>query len=230
MREDSMPSGSGPRVALICLHADPVLPAGVAEGGGTHSYLRELLGFLEETGSHHILFTRWADAAAPAVERTSRLGQVRRLRIGDPGPLDKRELPRLHSVTLGALGEALDQWGRPDLLHSVYWNSGEAAMDHARANRLPFVHTVISNGWRRAQMGFLDQPAERVPTERRVFGAASRIFCISPQERDDLVAAYGVSPERVAVVGRPVAAPYLDPARDGNGAPRPKRLAAATRA
>jgi hypothetical protein len=215
---------------MICLHADPVLAPGVAEGGGTHSYLREMLGFLEDSGSHHILFTRWADAAAPAVERTSRLGEVRRLRIGDPGPLDKRELPGLHRVTLAALGEAVDQWGRPDLLHSIYWNSGEAAMDYGQANALPFVHTVISNGWRRAEMGLLDQPEERLPTERRVFAAARRIFCICPQERDDLVAAYGVSEERVTVVGRPVAAPFLDPPRDRNGAPRPKRLNAAARA
>ena len=28
---------------MISLHADPTVPAGIGEGGGTHSYIRDLL-------------------------------------------------------------------------------------------------------------------------------------------------------------------------------------------
>ena len=165
-----------PRVVLICLHADPATPAGVGEGGGTHSYLRELLHFLGRRGTDHMLLTRWANPEAPEMQRTSSCGWLRRLRIGAPGPLDKRLLAGLHATTVAAVSEALDEFGSPDLLHSVYWNSGQAAMDVAAERGLAFVHTVISNGWRREASGQRDQPAVRVAIERRVFHAARRIF------------------------------------------------------
>ncbi len=67
---------------------------------------------------------------------------------------------------------------------------------------LRFVHTVISNGWRRWHEGAHDQPPTRLDVERQVFGAAFAIFCISAQERSDLVENYSVDPRKIAVVGR----------------------------
>lgn len=212
--------GAAPRVVLICLHADPATPPGVGEGGGTHSYLRELLRFLGRAETAHIVLTRWADPQLPQVQRTSSCGWLRRLRIGPPGPLDKRLLAGLHATTVAAVSEALDEFGSPELLHSVYWNSGQAAMDVAAERGLAFVHTVISNGWRREASGQFDQPPQRVAIERRVFQAAHRIFSICTQERNDLIHAYGVTADKIVVVGRPVAGVFQSPARDPLGRPR----------
>jgi D-inositol-3-phosphate glycosyltransferase len=222
--KSSRGSRGATKLILICLHADPIAPSGIGEGGGTHAYLRELLAHLDRSGSDHLLLTRWADPSLPEFERTSARGQVRRLPIGPVGPLDKRRLAALHAVTVQGVSDALDTFGRPSLLHSVYWNSGQAAMDVAAARGLPFVHTVISNGWRREASGYHDQPVERIGIERLVFNAARRVFCICPQERDDLVDAYGVPIERTVIVGRPVAPTFLMPARDGYGNPRAKAL------
>lgn len=196
------------------------MPAGVGEGGGTHSYLRELMRFLGRSEIDHILLTRWADPELPQVQRTSSHGWLHRLRIGPPGPLDKRLLAGLHATTVAAVTEVFDEFGPPDLLHSVYWNSGQAAMDVAAERGLAFVHTVISNGWRREASGQDDQPPERIAIERRVFHAAHRIFSICSQERNDLVHAYGVPAERIVVVGRPVGSAFENPARDMLGRPR----------
>ena len=218
--DGSLAEHAAPRVALICLHADPTTPAGVGEGGGTHSYLRELLRFLTRCKTDHILLTRWADPDLPEMQRTSQCGWLRRLRIGAPGPIDKRLLAGFHSTTVAAVSDALDEFGTPGLLHSVYWNSGQAAMDVSAERGLPFVHTVISNGWRREASGQHDQPPERVAIERRVFQAAHRIFSICSQERDDLIRAYGVPADRIVVVGRPVGDAFRTPARDLLGRPR----------
>jgi glycosyltransferase involved in cell wall biosynthesis len=211
---------SAPRVALICLHADPASPPGVGGGGGTHSYLRELLAFLDGTGREHLLLTRGTGGGLAEFERVSAHGVIRRLRIGPLAPMDKRRLPAFHAATVDGVARALAEWGKPTVIHSVYWNSGQAAMDYSRAEGIPFVHTVISNGWRRLESGRDDQPPERLPTEGLVFNAAQRVFCVSAQERDDLIAGYGVPVERLLVVGRPVAPAFLYPAHGPSGQPR----------
>lgn len=228
MGQDEGAEGSGTgesplRLALISLHADPSTPAGLGGGGGTHSYVRELLSYLAAESIKHLLLTRRTGSELPEFEPTSPTGAVRRLQIGALAPMDKRLLPRMHAETLDRVGEALSSWGAPDLVHSIYWNSGEAAMDYSRSIGVPFVHSVISNGRRREMSGYRDQPAERIPTECRVFNAAAAIFCVSTQERDDLAALYTVPAERLLVVGRPVAPAYLRPAHDPAGQPRARR-------
>jgi hypothetical protein len=199
----------------------------VGEQGGTHSYLRELLSFLDRSGGRHLLLTRWADPQRPERERTSARGSLRRLPIGPVGPIDKRRLDDFHSAIVAGVLQSIGDFGCPDLLHSVYWNSGRAAMDVAAQLGRPFVHTVISNGWRRQASGYHDQPPGRLIVERAVFQAARRLFCICSQERDDLVSAYDVPADRIAIVGRPVAPAFRHPARNGLGEPRarPARIA-----
>ena len=43
---------------IISLHADPAMPPGVSEWGGTHTYMRELLTELYEEKYNIILLTR----------------------------------------------------------------------------------------------------------------------------------------------------------------------------
>lgn len=212
------------RVVLICLHADPTGSPGVDGAGGTHSYLRELLAYLEAQGCEHLLLTRRAASHLPEHERSSARGSIHRLQIGPLGPIDKRRLSEFHPQTLHLVTKVLTSWRAPSIVHSVYWNSGQAAMDYSRITGIPFVHTVISNGWRREQCGYADQGSERIPTERLVFNAARRVFCICAQEKADLVTAYQVPADRIIVVGRPIASSFLDPAHDWLGEPRPKRF------
>lgn len=213
-------SSSQPSIVLICLHADPTSAPGIGDGGGTHRYLRELLEVLARSAIPHLLLVRKASADLPTEERVSPFGRLIRVDIGPPGKLDKRLLDQFHHVTVRRILESLAQYGMPELLHSVYWNSGRAAADLSRRLMIPFVHTVISNGWRRLNAGYSDQLPVRIDVERQIFHSAERVFCICSQERDDLIAHYGVPPERIIVVGRPVARQFLSPCRNGIGEPR----------
>jgi D-inositol-3-phosphate glycosyltransferase len=165
------------------------------------------------------VLTRWADPSLPEQETLSSKLRIVRLRIGEIGPIDKRLLPSLHYESLSAARSALFEVPNLTLIHSVYWNSGRVAMELASPLGIPFVHTVISNGWRRQLHGLLDQPPDRLATERNVFEAAFWIFCVALQERNDLVDHYGLDPSRILLVGRPVARVFQDPSRDELGNP-----------
>jgi D-inositol-3-phosphate glycosyltransferase len=206
-------------LTLITLHADPATPSGTDEGGGTHSYVRELMLGLPKRGWSLTVLTRWADSRLPERETVSSSVRIKRLRINGVCQMDKRLLADLHAVSLTEAHAALAAEPKVDLLHSVYWNSGRVAMDISDQLGLPFVHTVISNGWRRWHQGAQDQSSGRIEIEKQVFASAFAIFCVSGQERADLVEHYAVDPDKLFVVGRPVAFSFRHPCRDEWGSP-----------
>lgn len=203
---------------LICLHADPTMPSGVSDGGGTHAYLRELTAGLAMRGVTCHLVTRRQSPDLPHEVRVSPLTMLHRLDIGPDGRLDKRLLNTFNDQTVAGL-DAL--WGRlplpPRILHSVYWNSGRAAMALSEIRGVPFVHTVISNGRGRSQRGATGNAENREEIEEVVFKKAAKIFSISQEEKADLVTLYGLDPQKILVVGRPVDSAYVSPAQDALG-------------
>lgn len=205
-------------LALISLHADPATPSGVGGGGGTHAYVRELIVGLGRSGSCVTVLTRWAHPELPEEEVLGATVRIVRLRIGSVAPLDKRCLNALHTTSLTAASAALRN-SRVDLLHSVYWNSGQVALDLSKTLECPFVHTVISNGWRRMHEGARDQPPDRIHVERRVFQGAFAIFCVSGEEQKDLIRHYGVEARKTIIVGRPVSFAFRHPCHDEWGRP-----------
>lgn len=207
-------------VHIISLHADPASGAGAAGGGGTHSYLRELLTALPRRGRGVTVVTRRTAHELAAHQPLSRSAEIFRVQIGALAPIEKRLLDGLHSASQHAVRAALLASRAPvRLLHSVYWNSGRVALELARELGVPYVHTVISNGKRRAEADVEENDARREEVEQQVFDGAFRIFCICPAERDDLVSLYGVDPAKIVVVGRPVSIEFLVPQHDELGAP-----------
>jgi D-inositol-3-phosphate glycosyltransferase len=208
------------RVAIVSLHADPSSAPGAEGGGGTHSYVRELLVSLPARGWSCVAVARWADAELPERQQISPDAGIVRVRIGDVAPIDKRMLDGMHEESLARVREAiLSSLPAPRLLHSVYWNSGRVAADLACELGLRFVHTVISNGARRKLEGASENAERRIATESRVFSEAFRIFCVSPEEADDLTSLYDVDPEKIVVVGRPASIAFLRPSHDERGRP-----------
>jgi glycosyltransferase involved in cell wall biosynthesis len=206
-------------VVLITLHADPTAAPGFGDGGGTHAYVRELMFGLTRNSWRVTVMTRWSNPNLPQEEAISPRLRLIRLRVGEVQAIDKRLLDGLHAVSFGAARAALKDIHDAALLHSVYWNSGRLAMDLGHDMGIPFVHTVISNGWRRWCRGVHDEAATRRGVEHQVFSRAAAIFCVSRQERTDLIEHYGVEPGKVVIVGRPVASSFLRPCHDESGQP-----------
>nr|VFJ87811.1 MAG: Glycosyl transferase 4-like domain-containing protein [Candidatus Kentron sp. LFY] len=206
---------------LISLHADPTQPSGALEGGGTHAYLRELATGLAMRGqSCHIATRRQSSDLSPEV-RVSPLTTLHRISIGPPGALDKRLLNEFHHQTIAELERLIMRLPvQPRLLHSVYWNSGRAAMTLSQSLGLPFVHTVISNGRGRRLRGASGNARDREQVENQVFNSAICLFCISEAEKRDLIELYGVDSGKIRVIGRPVEPVFLSPAHNELGHPR----------
>lgn len=208
-------------VLIISLHADPVQASGGGEGGGTHAYLRELLRALAFNRRHAAVVTRLASPHLPISQRLSDFTALYRIQLGLIATMDKRLLDSFHADTVDQIATIIRQLTWPvHILHGVYWNSSRAAMDLSRQLGIPFVQTVISNGRRRFEQGYRDDAAERIAIEIETYAAASAIFCISGEEREDLIRLYGIDAGKLHVVGRPVPLPFRQPAQEKDGTPR----------
>jgi len=216
-----VPQNEPANALIISLHADPVQPSGCIEGGGTHAYVREMLRGLAYKCRYASVVTRHADPNLPADQRLSDFTAIHRIQLGEIAPIDKRFLNTFHDRTVKLIAEIIHNQKWPiHILHGVYWNSGRAAMDLSCQFGIPFVQTVISNGRRRLQQGYLDNADSRIEIETELYRAAAAIFCISSEERNDLIHLYGVDPDKLHVVGRPVPLPFRYPAQGNDGTPR----------
>lgn len=205
---------------IISLHADPTLPAGIGAGGGTHSYIRELLTYFSNKDINILLITRKDHANLTDYDEISDCCKIQRIIIKDENPIDKKELYTFHNTSLVKTEQVLTKLNyKPDLIHSIYWNSGQVAKDLSQRLSIPYVHTVISNGLRRQKAGMVETLIQRSKIEKEVFLSAAYIFCITPSERDDLVNLYHISPQKIMVLGRPVSDDFLYPSHDEFGMP-----------
>ncbi len=85
---------------IISLHADPAMPPGVSEWGGTHTYMRELLTELYEEDFNIILLTRKVYEQQGDIDEVSPFCKIIRLTLGEFGNFDKRNLFALLDKTL----------------------------------------------------------------------------------------------------------------------------------
>ena len=169
------------KLLMISLHADPTSPAGIGEGGGTHSYVRELLTFFSNTNTEILLVTRKSHPALPNYEEVSDTCKIQRVIIKDEYPIDKKELYSLHNISLQKTEQVLNDFNfHPDIIHSIYWNSGHVAKELSDKLQIPYVHTVISNGLRRKITGMSEMLEQRYKIEREIFESATYIFVSPP--------------------------------------------------
>lgn len=205
---------------MISLHADPTSPAGIGEGGGTHSYVRELLTYFATKDISILLISRKSNPDLPEDETISENCRIKRIIIKDENPIDKKELYVLHDISLHKTETVLNKLKyKPDLIHSIYWNSGQVARELSMKLNIPFVHTVISNGLKRQEAGMQEILEQRFKSEKEVFQSASYIFCITPSERRDLIELYQIDAKKIMIPGRPISKDFLYPAHDDFGMP-----------
>ena len=205
---------------MISLHADPTVPAGIGEGGGTHSYIRELLTYYSNVNINVLLITRKCSPDLPEYEQISETCKIYRIIVNGEYPIDKKELFKLHNISVNKTINVLKTTVfKPTLIHSIYWNSGQVAAELSQFFKIPFVHTVISNGLRRKEAGMKEAIEERFSVEKNVFQNASYIFCITPAEKKDLIELYQIDPNKTVIPGRPVSPDFLYPAHDDFGNP-----------
>ena len=208
-------------VLIISIHADPSMPPGVGEWGGTHIYMKELLLELSSTDCRVILVTRRAYQEQPQQERINDSCCIYRIDLGSFGYFDKRCLFGLHDITVNKIEELWTTFKfKPNLIHSVYWNSGHAATKLTQKYNIPFVHSVISNGKGRNAKGASNTAANRIETEEKVFALAEQIICVAESEKQEIIDGYRIEAKKIIVAGQYVHPSFLYPAHDSFGRAR----------
>lgn len=208
-------------ILLITLHADPAMPPGYDEWGGTHSYMKELLDIFGEKNVPCLLITRKSMRFLPSQEQYNHCCKIIRFSNGNDEPMSKLELYRYHNENLEKIEEVIkEQEGLPHIIHSVYWNSGRLAMELSSKLKIPYVHSVISNSRGRVKRGAQEPLTIRADYEQQIYKNASWILCVSDDEKNDLIQFYGINEKKIIVCGQFIAHSFANPAHDINGFPR----------
>ena len=206
---------------IISLHADPSMPPGVGEWGGTHTYMRELLTELRNANYNIILLTRKVYQENRDIEIISPSCRILRLTLGKFGSFDKRDLYDLHEETVRQALEKLQAVDfLPDIIHSVYWNSGHLAIKISELWHIPYVHSVISNGRGRNEHGAVGTAPHRIEIEEMVFANAAFILCVAESEKKEICNYYNINPDKIVVAGQYVHPSFIYAAHDIYGNPR----------
>lgn len=205
-------------ILIISLHADPMLPAGIGEYGGGHMYPYELLIGLSKKDFKVSLITRKYDPSLPDVDFVNRFTTIYRIDYGNFTFRDKRDFYQLRDVSFSLACDLLDRYHiKPDLIHSLYWNSGYLAMQLSQKLHIPYVHSPISVGAVIKKKKTKDIEPHRLDTEQLVFENAAVILSITESEKNDIISYYAIEKEKITIIGRPVAKEYLYPVHDGWG-------------
>lgn len=208
-------------VLIITIHADPAMPPGYDEWGGTHTYMRELLDEMDAAKVNCVLITRRALQELPAVEQYRPHCVIYRLQNGPVAPIDKTLLRNYHDENLKSIRQIVAaQESLPICIHSVYWNSGRLGVELSRAYHIPLVHSVISNSRGRVARGAVEPVKDRAHYEQEIYDAAKFILCVSQDEKNDLIDLYHIEPDKIIVAGQYIHPSFPLPAHDPNGFPR----------
>lgn len=208
-------------VLIITIHADPAMPPGYGEWGGTHTYMRELLDGFTKNRQYCILVTRLSMRFLPEMEKYSDYCTIYRLKNGPAEPIDKLKLWEYHDINIKKIKQIIAaQETLPQIIHSVYWNSGRIAMELSRYYGIPFVHSIISNSRGRVARGAKEDLPQRAVYEQQIYDSAKELLCVSQDEKNDLIKYYNIKPNKITVAGQYISDSFLYPAHDLNDFPR----------
>lgn len=210
------------KILIITLHADPTINPGAEEGGGTHLYINEIINLLVYKQVEALVITRKASPGQDFFEYGS--VKIKRISIGPAASWNKDNLDELEGPIKDHIKEELDRLKYvPDLIHSVYWHSGRAALFFAKIFDIPWVHTIISLGQKKLKTGF--QVSEnRLRTEQKIFEGTGILISISEQEKQEVVSYYNIPEDKIKVVGRGVDNLFLKQLYDSKGTLLPKSI------
>ncbi len=202
-------------ILIISLHADPMLPAGIGENGGGHMYPYELLVGLSKEEYIVSLVTRKSDKTLADIESINASSTIYRLDYGNIPFHDKKDFYNLRDKSLSLTNQLLQKYNiRPNIIHSLYWNSGYLAYQLSKQLKIPYVHSPISIGYIIKKEQAKEIEIHRIATEQIVFENAARILSITESEKENIIKYYNIRKCAIEVIGRPISKEYLYPVHD----------------
>jgi len=189
------------RVAMLSVHTSPLAQPGTGDGGGMNVYISSLASALARAGVECDVLTRAERPGQAAIVDVEPGVRVVHLDAGPRAPISKDALLGLLDELVEAARVNLSTATEPfDVLHAHYWISG--AVGHRLKHELdvPLVGTFHTLARTKAAVGIADDPHERARVERETIACLDRTIASTPDERSELIAAYGAEPDRVEVI------------------------------
>lgn len=191
------------RVAVISLHASPLVPAGQSNAGGLNVYVRALALAQARRDVYVDVFTRRTDAETPDVVELAPGVRVIHVDAGPLEPLPPDDLlPFVPLFTAGVVGVAgLHEHGY-DLIHSHYWLSGLTALRLRPRWRVPVVQMFHTLAQVKRHVAGIWTPADRrrAGLEQEVLDGADAVVVANAAEAAHLRRFYDASRTRLYTI------------------------------
>lgn len=208
------------RLLILCLLGDPTIPASSEpNSGGFNADTAELVDLLMRTEYPVDIITNTSPHRQAATEPIS--GEritLHRISI-PPQALCQQEL--LGSLFSNIFHQVCQIWetfdSPPFLIHSFYWYSGYLAMHLSQRYCVPFLHSAVSLSAEKVNVGRQPKFHAQRDWENSFLPIADQVLAISETEAELLHAEYGLSWERIRVIGRGVLTALLAPSHNESG-------------
>lgn len=191
------------RIALISEHASPLAVLGGVDAGGQNVYVKEIARQLTQKGFMVDVFTRRENTSYPRCINWMKGVRVVHVDAGPPVPVNKEALlPYMAAFRDDMIQFIEEEQINYHLVHANFFMSALVAMELKSILKIPYVVTYHALGHiRRLFQGDNDQfPPERLEIERQTMAAADAIIAECPQDREDMIQYYDVSPKKIVVV------------------------------
>ncbi len=190
------------RIALISEHASPLAALGGTDAGGQNVYVAQVARALAAKGHQVDVLTRRDARQLPAAVDVCPRLRVLHIDAGPAEPVPKEALLP-HMAEFGARTLQLFRHSVPyDVVHANFFMSALVGLRLRTMLAVPLVVTFHALGLiRREHQGDADDfPPSRIAIEQRIVQEADRIVAECPQDRADLIRAYGADAARLSMV------------------------------
>jgi len=190
------------RIAMLSVHSCPVGNLGAKDTGGMSVYIRELARELGKQGNPVDIYTRVHDLADPQIMNLGHNARLIHLRAGEQEAIHKLAVySYLPDFTCNLENFRKNNGLRYDLVFSHYWLSGWVGKYLQQWWQVPHVIMFHTLGAVKNAIGIgEDEPELRIVTEMDSARNCHHIIAATEREKEELVAHYGASPEKISVI------------------------------
>ena len=192
------------KILFVSMHTSPVAIPGSGDAGGMNVVEWNIATALARQGHDVTLVTRKTNPDDPDTARVAEHITLVTLPAGPLSPLAKSAIDAHIDEFREGLRTLPDLTGEtPDIVHSHHWMSGVAALDVARAWKVPHVqsfHSVAALPGSPLSSGEPPESPARVPGERVTAQTSDAVVAISAAEAGTVVQRCGASADRVHII------------------------------
>lgn len=206
-------------ILFIDLHCDATMPSGANEFGGGNTYSRGLLkGITQNENLFCVYITRKKFKNMLSSEQISENCFIERIVLGDSID-DKDTLQDYADDAFKEIKAIINKYKLKDfIIHSSYWHSGLIAMQLAKEYNTYYIHTIQSNGKKKAIVNSKQHNLnERIMAEKAIFTNAKYLICSSKSEQEEIHRLYDIEFSKLILTGLPIATEFSKPTHNKYG-------------